>query len=137
MEYTVTFACGHTQKVDLKGPYKDHGRKLGWLRTQKCLDCKRAAEQEAIRQEAASQGLPDLIGTDKQIAWALSLRRSMLPAVRQCLHAAVAAGQISSDDAYSIDQRVCAVKKARFWIEHRDDRPDVLVDLVQNNAVAM
>ena len=129
-QYNVTFACGHTQAVSPKGPEKCHARKIAWLRTQQCPACKLAAEQERARQEAAAQGLPELVGTAKQIAWALTVRRSMLSAIRQCLHTAVASGDMSPDDAFSIDQRVSAIAEARFWIENRDNRPEAVVHLV-------
>jgi hypothetical protein len=81
-KYSVDHTCGHTETHQLVGPHKERDRKIAWLETTLCSECWRA-EQERQRAEASakaaeanqSAGLPDLTGSEKQIAWAESIRR--------------------------------------------------------------
>lgn len=42
MKYTVEFKCGHEEEVELVGAYKDRERKIEYLKTCKCSECKKA-----------------------------------------------------------------------------------------------
>ena len=84
-KYTVDHTCGHTVTHQLYGPGKDRDRKLAWLETVSCPDCRRTiveAEREALNGAAAQSnqeaGLPELTGTPKQVAWAESIRAELL-----------------------------------------------------------
>ena len=51
-KYSVTYACEHTGRVDLIGPYRQREYRLERLATEDCEGCKLAAAQE--RATAAS-----------------------------------------------------------------------------------
>lgn len=82
-KYDVTYTCGHTGTIRLIG--RDRQWRLEQEKEKLCSECYRAAlEQErqegnaraAIENQAA--GLAELEGTEKQIAWAETLRRQFL-----------------------------------------------------------
>lgn len=87
-KYEVTYSCGHTGRVDLvgKGDYREW--KLKSLASDLCPECykiqadKIRAENSAKAEKSAKEmELPDLIGTEKQIAWALTLRQNLIDCI--------------------------------------------------------
>lgn len=90
MKYEVNFSCGHTATLDLVGPYKDRYKKIAWLEEEgKCPECygkiKRAEREEARKKEEQKieamekeLNFAHLVGTEKQVAWARSLRAKMI-----------------------------------------------------------
>lgn len=81
MKYDVTFACGHTATVELFGKTSDRERKLQRMAEGLCPDCYRAQQEaerkatsEAAAEEAKKQGFAELKGSEKQIAWAETIR---------------------------------------------------------------
>lgn len=80
-KYEVTFACGHTATVELFGKSSDREWKLQRLAEELCPDCykaqkeaERKAASEAAAKEAREQGFAELKGSEKQIAWAETIR---------------------------------------------------------------
>lgn len=80
-QYKVTFSCGHEGWVNITGPTKNRE----WIRASKeknvCPDCYRKWLQEKREQEnkeslelSKEMELPELTGTEKQVAWANTLR---------------------------------------------------------------
>jgi hypothetical protein len=72
--------------VQLYGKLEERRRKLDWYATSGlCADCYRSRQAQQRAQASAqaastnaAQGLPALTGTDKQIAWAESIRADRL-----------------------------------------------------------
>lgn len=85
MQYNVTYACGHEGTVDIYGRSRDREWKLAHEEEKLCPDCwKKQRDEERAKQNAEAAeankeaGLPELEGTEKQIAWAESIRKSMI-----------------------------------------------------------
>jgi hypothetical protein len=74
----ITRACGHAERVNLMGASRDRDQKREWLRTSPCAECYRQREAEAAAKTAEASGLPALTGTEKQVAWALTVRSEKL-----------------------------------------------------------
>lgn len=81
MKYDVTFACGHTATVELFGKSSDREWKLQHIAEGLCPDCykaqqeaERKAASEAAAEDAKKQGFSELKGSEKQIAWAETIR---------------------------------------------------------------
>lgn len=77
MKYDVIFECGHEGIVDIvgKGAYREW--KVEQYKKQLCPECIAAEiekKNKAAQEEAKEQGLVDLIGTEKQVGWASSIR---------------------------------------------------------------
>lgn len=70
--YTINHTCGHTINHNLLGPIKDRETRASYLETQPCLDCARAEKTQKAQEQ--NKDLPKLEGTEKQIAWAETIR---------------------------------------------------------------
>lgn len=88
-KYYVEFSCGHTDEVQLFGKMSERERKIGWLeREGLCPACweaqkaeQRQREVEAAEKAAKEKGLPELTGTPKQVAWAVTIRAKMMQSI--------------------------------------------------------
>ena len=86
MKYYVTFRCGHEGEVNLYGKAAERDRRIAWYEEEGiCPDCYRKMKEEERRkadEELAAYAdkieteynLPELEGTEKQIAWARKIR---------------------------------------------------------------
>lgn len=88
-KFDITFTCGHTDRVDIVGPMKDRQSKADWMSNLYCPACResiRSEEKKAASDAAADlaveQGLPDLKGSIKQVAYAVICRQEVLDMFR-------------------------------------------------------
>lgn len=92
-KYDVTFSCGHTATVQLFGKEADRQRSITWYEEnglcpecyKKKIEAERKAADDAAAAEAKEMGLPDLKGSEKQVAWANSIRGAIVNEVNNCL----------------------------------------------------
>ena len=85
-KYQITYSCGHEATIQLFGKESDRQRKIEWLESEGlCPDCYKAkiakehAEASAKAYEAAKgMGMPELEGSEKQIAWEETIRQKAL-----------------------------------------------------------
>lgn len=122
MEQLITHACGHEQAHYLAGYASQQERKARWLQTTICRPCfiagKKAAQADAAVREGAAIAhldLPVLAGSDRQVAWATTIRASRLAA-------------LITDLAIGSDWQAClTVTDAKWWIDNRElSNPDLL-----------
>ena len=116
MEQFITHACGHGQAHYLTGFASQQERKARWLHTTKCRTCFIADKQSEQAAAAARDGaatahleLPPLTGSDRQVAWATTIRAGRL------------ASLVGSSAAVDTDSlQICrSVTDAKWWIDHR------------------
>lgn len=81
MKHDVTHSCGHTITHYLYGKRSDRESKGVWLAGRPCTDCWKLERQkgfdrenEASKEASAGLRLPELTGSEKQVAWAATLR---------------------------------------------------------------
>lgn len=133
--YEVTRACGHIEYVALFGKHKDREWRLENIESQKlCRECWQA-ELERRRQdetakaaaEARESGLPELVGTEKQVAWAERIRMTILAKLDElATNAARKRDELQERFGISLEEFDAAVRaiqgktSASWWIEHRD-----------------
>ncbi len=121
MKAAVKRNCGHMSEVQLYGTSAERDRKAAWMRTTPCLKCERG-EQVSVATEA-NAGMLALVGSEKQVAWAETIRAkamSKLKAARADYAAQGApADQIALFDAAMA--KVAAQAIASWWIDHRED----------------
>lgn len=100
-KHNVTYSCGHQGVENLFGPHRDRERRISYLESSGlCAACyarkkesERAAASIAAERAASSAGLPALEGTERQVAWAETLRREFCAQVeRQALRLTVPEG---------------------------------------------
>lgn len=89
-KYTVTYVCGHEDTIQLYGPHKDREWRLAREEEKLCPDCyqKQLEEERKKQNEEAAKanqeaGLPPLEGTEKQIAWAETIRKQIIESVEK------------------------------------------------------
>lgn len=85
MKYEVKMSCGHTETIQLFGKCADRERKIEWLeRYGLCEECKKEQAAKEIK-KAEEAGLPELEGSEKQIAWAAKIRNGFMPKAKEAL----------------------------------------------------
>jgi len=115
MEQLIMHACGHEQAHYLAGYASQQERKARWLQTTSCRACfiasKKAAQAEAATRDGAAVAhldLPVLAGSDRQVAWATTIRASRL------------ATMTADHEAAAGWQACLAATDAKWWIDHRE-----------------
>lgn len=77
-KYEITHCCGHVRTYNLFGKTDDRNRKIEWLESQPCPDCKREEQNAEAAKKAAAENRPVLTGSEKQVAWANTLREEVI-----------------------------------------------------------
>jgi hypothetical protein len=134
MKTAIEHSCGHRTTANLYGTnvHGERDRKAEWLAARPCPACARAEreheQQEQNRkaaEEAAASAWPALTGSDKQIAWANTIRAETVQAMadRLSLHpdAARAAEALKLWTAEALRNT-----DAAWWIESCGNRPATL-----------
>lgn len=81
-KYEIHHCCGHTRTVNLYGKTADRNRTIEWLESQPCPDCKREEENAESAKKAAAENRPVLTGTEKQVAWANTIRENTISEIK-------------------------------------------------------
>lgn len=128
-KYQITRACGHTESVQIAGKTSDRDRQVAHEESRLCYACyqaqkaaERAAESAKAAAEAATSGFLALTGTEKQIAWAETIRKAHHDSLT-----AAAANAITPaiKDLFDEEiQRYMAETSAHAWIERRNETRD-------------
>lgn len=128
--FTDTFTCGHECEIEVGGYSEEYARdrateRFGGL----CPACQKAEnerkhkeEAEIAEKEAIDLGLPKLVGTDKQIRWALSLRRNFYKYVEKL---AMRADDAELENIFSTYPGILANHRDKYL--EIDDEPDKIV----------
>jgi hypothetical protein len=123
--YDITYKCGHSDRVQIYGPLKLRDGKIRWYETCFCSECGAAERKKArlerleeMKNQAEIMELPNLIGTEKQIAWALEIRAKFLDDAQRKAKA------VDSDSINGALFRVMTDNsirhnEAHWWIENR------------------
>lgn len=127
--YTVTRACGHKEKINLSGKADRRQwmlenvekQKICYFCYQKELQEKRENENKKAAEEARKMELPELTGTEKQIAWAETIRLSVLKKTEEVLDNVPEKKKQLEEYGHFL-QGIAEIEKqakASWWIEHR------------------
>lgn len=121
--YTITRTCGHVEEIQIYGTnvHGERERRADREATRQCRSCYEA--QQAKRDAEASADWPALTGTDRQIAWATTIRAKLLGE----LEAEVRRGRLG-EQAWPI-WRDAALRHtaAAWWIDHRNTGPALTI----------
>ncbi len=148
-KYTVTRSCGHEETVSLVGPGSNREWRLENVEPNKlCYECyqedlKRRRE-EASREAAEAarvNNLPALTGSEKQIAWAKTIRASMLDRLEEIV-ATKWNGLLKLSDQEcrdAIEHIKNTETSAHWWIDRRHDikSPVQLVALLKDRLAGI
>ena len=119
--YTVNHACGHAQTVELFGKTSQRYEKIEYMERGLCPDCYREKKQQEREQEneragklAKNLGLSELEGSEKQIAWANTIRQKVYEDICQSEEQHPTYGYTLVAEAISLET------SAKWWIDHRN-----------------
>jgi hypothetical protein len=128
--YYGTYSCGHEGRVNIVGPTKDRQWKADRHFEGLCPECweaKKKADREAANVEAAAKAkemeLPELEGSEKQIAWANTIRVQIIDAIEEFKNR----DGTTVTDAFhkTVDYVIIHRVKASWWIEKRYYKEDI------------
>ncbi|TDW64664.1 hypothetical protein EDF51_11328 [Curtobacterium sp. PhB25] len=134
-EWDITHTCGHTVRKNLSD--KPAGQRAGTARwfakNRQCPACEatqRAAEDAELRAEAERDGMPELVGNDGAVRWAVRIRQEFLRAsFRELVETNLVDAAVFQSDVLETARRVTA---ARWWIDNREiaavDLPELLAE---------
>ena len=123
--YDVKHCCGHTECVQLYGPTKNREWRIHQMEQELCSECwaaELARRNAENAKKAREMELPPLQGTEKQVAWAETLRMEFIaeyerdyanrpmrvdPMLENC-----------SNDEYA--EAALKESRASWWIDHKD-----------------
>ena len=121
-KYTINHTCGHQVTIQLFGKYVDRERRIAYLETCECDECRKAKANAASAAAKEERGLADLTGSEKQVAWANTIREKAY----KCLD--TVAQFATNDQAKAMmdgwKAKMDAKTEAKWWIENRYDLPD-------------
>lgn len=122
-KYTVTHCCGHDETVQLYGRSYERRRRMEWLESLLCPDCQREMDAKQNDEfEADYEGLVDLKGTEKQIAWGRTCRRKQINRFESTLDFFRRAEQSEEWEERQEKWReyFCQQDSAHWWIDMSD-----------------
>jgi len=131
-KYNGTFSCGHEGRVDIIGPSKDRDWKIERAFDKRCPDCySKWLEEEQIRknneaiEKAKEMELPELIGSEKQVAWANTLRQQLIENIQNKM-VKIEERKGNKELANTIFDFILTTKTAAKWfIDNRFDFSNV------------
>ena len=107
MKTTVTHTCGHKEDIAVFGKRADREKKIAWLESQPCAECRAAEASKAA-------GMAALTGSPKQIAWAEDLRTESINAVQK-IEARTETEAVHKD---RLIKYLGSITSAAWWIEN-------------------
>lgn len=128
-------SCGHEEIHQIYGKTSERDGKAEWLSKSLCRECwaveqarKREAESRSAAAANESDGLPALVGSPKQIAWAESIRAKKIAEGREKINymhgVSVPADREAEKQEYiskseNFFARMRAEASAKSWIDNR------------------
>ncbi|MBQ3349521.1 MAG: hypothetical protein IJG38_03925 [Thermoguttaceae bacterium] len=112
-QYQVEHSCGCVKTYQLYGPTKERHSRIAWLETQECPDCRRERENAENAKKAEEAGRPELTGSEKQVAWANTIREKAVHELQE----STKDGLLKTHNAHLV---VIAIK-ARLRAENKGD----------------
>lgn len=138
MKYSGTYICGHKGIVNITGKASYREWKFEHVFSGLCPECykKKLEEERCLKLEKAIKEsnefeLPELSGTEKQIAWALTIRSEFINSVQDRIVSSpnekVVLDRFKNISASfkemssSFENMIIKKTSAKFWIENRGD----------------
>lgn len=121
MQTTIIHSCGHRETTQLYGSREARERREKWLDSQPCRACQNAARTSEATEQARVDTLPALTGTEKQVAWAMSIRAEVIASIDRRLATPTAQrnpGEAARGRAAAI-MAISTQTSASWWIDHR------------------
>lgn len=137
--YYGTYSCGHDGRENIVGPTKNRQ----WIADRKfeglCYECYQAkleadrgnANKEAM-EKAKEMELPELIGTEKQVAWANTIRQELIDYIQGEIDGEIAIDpeetMFSEPFSKALEYMISTKTKASWYIDERNKRKGYILD---------
>lgn len=132
-KYDVKFSCGHTETIQLVGKIKERERRIEWLENHGlCSECYEAEKKRQFEEqnkkaaeEAKEYGLPELSGTEKQVAWGNTLRKQWIEKVESEIRTWITDDESRDEEVRKalkrvVEEHLINTVDARWWIDNRN-----------------
>lgn len=133
-KYTIVHTCTHTSEIELFGANAERGHRISQLERMACVACRAAANGSVMDDTGAT--LPALTGSDKQVAWALQIRKRALSDADRFMVAHTGDAERlavwQTIRAYLVGQQ-----RSSWWIERRDASTQALVNEARRTLYAV
>ena len=137
-KYTINHTCGHQVTVQLFGAYKDRERRIAYLETCPCDECRRAKANADAAAAKEQRGLADLTGSEKQIAWANTIREAAYKCLDMLMTFAAEANNTEAVKMVNTWKGLMdSENEAKWWIDHRNSLPSDHNPAAARKAVSM
>lgn len=117
MKTSGTYRCGHIGEINLYGSRKEREWKATRIFSELCNNCKNAKATE----KAKEVGLPELVGSERQVAWANTIRQDILKRFdeREGLTLFIRMKRFAEEDVQKAGEVLRAETSAKFFIDKR------------------
>jgi hypothetical protein len=139
--YDGTYSCGHEGRVNVIGPGKDRQWKADAHFRGLCPECweqKKLEEREKANAEAAKKAkemeLPVLEGTEKQVAWANTLRQDLIDKIDALGRKEMECINSTEGEKYDVLDYIMSQTKASWFI---DNRPHGILSWIEDRLTAI
>lgn len=122
----IEYACGCIVEKEIYGEWLGLVNYKDWARKHYCPKCQIARINAEAMSQAQKNGLPNLMGTEKQIAWATSIRQRILGILDKWIETIKRKENMSNSsedntsylDFYDAKSKLISTEtSARFWID--------------------
>jgi len=121
MKREINYRCGHGSEEQVYGPISERERKVEWMESRLCPACYKSQqeqERQAERERAASasieNGLVPLMGSEKQVVWATTIRQKIYESLTKRFNPVPGQGHTPIVGVLNIETM------AKWWIDNRD-----------------
>lgn len=137
-KYWITYKCGHEVEKQLFGKISERENYISWAEEQLCPACQRKIHHDKALADAATNGYPELEGSEKQVTWAIDLRYTFVKNVEaeikenrdriECFskneeekNARITKLEKLLPEFYEVMNNLLAKKtSAKYWIDNRE-----------------
>lgn len=135
-KYTITYACGCTEVKQLYGTYASRDSYVAWAKNHECHNCKKAKEAKEAEAKALENNYPSLTGSEKQIAWAMTIRNKFIDLINGKLEIAMSKVNDSNREKAmasreklinAFNKMLATETSSSFWIDNRGEFVDGLI----------
>ena len=125
MRYEIRHACGHFQELFLYGKENDRESKKTRLESEICANCKKEKAEAEAKIFKIERNLPKLTGTEKQAAWAETLRMEVIKKAEAAL---VEKGCDKTNKAVEFLKWLSGKTSSIFWINKRKNSIEEFIE---------
>lgn len=138
--YLITYRCGHRIREQIYGTNVHGEREAEAARraARLCPDCWQAERNAAAAAAAETLGLPELVGSENQVRWAMRIRDNAFRALDRQMSKLPTTLTDTQARTRAYRAILASVTSARVWIDHRGaveyPVPDLIAGLVDDTG---